>query len=130
MKVFDNTEFIDTGAAKGDEFQYVVTALDRLNNESEGIIIKMTSISPYFRDVSPDYNWALAAINDMYQRKIILGDGKGSFYPYQNTKRGDFILMVVRALGLYADVDENFDDVPVDSYYYNGIGIAKKLGVA
>lgn len=128
-KTSDKTEFIDAGAVNAGEYQYVVTALDRLHHESEGAIIINISSSPFFNDIGPDYQWALAAINDMYQRKIILGDGKGSFYPSSNTKRGDFILMVVRALGLYADVDENFDDVPVDSYYYNGIGMAKKLGV-
>lgn len=37
--------------------------------------------------------------------------------------------MLVRALGLKADIDSNFGDVDKDAYYYEAIGIAKKLGI-
>ncbi|HHW01156.1 MAG TPA: S-layer homology domain-containing protein, partial [Clostridiaceae bacterium] len=36
----------------------------------------------------------------------------------------------VRALGLKADFSSNFDDVSPDSYYYEGVGIARALGIA
>ena len=47
----------------------------------------------------------------------------------ENTKRKDFIIMVVRAFGLDAEWESNFIDVPGDAYYHNEAGIAKKLGL-
>lgn len=128
-KVSDITEFIDTGVTEADKYQYVVTALDRLHHESEGIIINK-GYSAYFYDVDLNYQWAQTAIDELYRRNIVTGDGKGSFYPSHNTKRGDFVQMLVRALNLNADADDNYEDVPLDSYYYNSIGIAKKMGIA
>ena len=37
--------------------------------------------------------------------------------------------MVVKALGFESDFDHNFSDVVVQSYYYEAVGIAKKLGI-
>jgi uncharacterized lipoprotein YddW (UPF0748 family) len=107
---------------------YLVTALDRLHNESEGLIIK-TSQSAFFNDIGPEYKWALSSIDEMYQRGIIKGDDNGFFYPEQKTKRGDFIQMLIRALGLNTEISNNFADVPPDSNYYNEVGIAKKMGI-
>ncbi|HHW47934.1 MAG TPA: S-layer homology domain-containing protein [Clostridiaceae bacterium] len=36
---------------------------------------------------------------------------------------------MVKTLGLNVDFEDNFDDVNVDDYYYEAIGIAKKLGI-
>ena len=38
--------------------------------------------------------------------------------------------MLVRAYDLMDDFDDNFSDVPVGSYYFDAVGIAKKLGIA
>jgi len=114
---------------KPENVVYIVTALDRLHNESSGLTISL-SHSVYFSDVGDEYAWAVKAIDRLYELDIIKGVGQGIFNPGQNTKRGDFILMLVRALNLQADITDNFADVPIDSYYHDAIGIAKALGIA
>ncbi len=121
-------QFIDTKGGTPGQISYVVTSLDRLHHESEGVVVEATE-SAFFYDISPEYVWAKASIDLMHQQNIIQGDGKGFFYPAANTKRGDFVLMLNRAFGFSTETDGNFEDVPDDAYYYKDIGIAKKLGV-
>ncbi len=83
---------------------YVVSALDRLHNQSQGL--KLSNGSKYFSDV-----------------------GQNNFKPMDNSKRGDFILMLVKTVGLQAGFSSNFNDVPVNSYYYNAIGTVRALGI-
>jgi len=121
-------EYIDRSVKNPEKVKYMVTALDRLHNESEGRIISAWQ-SAYFHDVGSDFSWAADAIDKLYERKIILGDGNGMFFPSEHTKRKDFIIMVVRAFGLDAEWETNFIDVPENAYYRNEAGIAKKLGL-
>jgi uncharacterized lipoprotein YddW (UPF0748 family) len=122
-------EFTDTGANNPNDVFYVVTALDRLHNESSGLTVSIDQ-SEYFPDVGREYSWAVKAIDALYKNGVVRGDDRGRFNPAQNTKRGDFILMVVRALNLKGDFSFNFPDVPKGSYYYDAIGIAGVLGIA
>ncbi|MCX7842090.1 MAG: family 10 glycosylhydrolase [Clostridia bacterium] len=122
-------QFVDNGASNISTALYVVTALDRLHNESGGLTVSINQ-SDYFSDVGEPHFWAVKAIDSLYSKGIVKGDDKGRFNPSANTKRGDFILMVVRALNLSADFKENFKDVSPGSYYYDAIGIARALGVA
>ncbi|WP_091541230.1 family 10 glycosylhydrolase [Alkaliphilus peptidifermentans] len=122
-------EFIDKGTIDANKVIYAVTALDRLHNESRELIIS-TNQSKYFYDVGNQYSWAIDAIDSSYERGIVYGDGKGLFNPGKNTTRGDFILMVVRALELKAEFQDNFSDVPKGVYYYDAIGTARTLGIA
>ncbi|KAB3525614.1 family 10 glycosylhydrolase [Alkaliphilus serpentinus] len=121
-------QFIDKDVKDATTVAYAITALDRLHNESKEVIISLNQ-SNYFLDVDNSYSWAIEAIDGAYEGGIVLGDGKGLFHPGHNTKRGDFILMMVRALDLKADFQENFIDVPKNSYYHDAIGIAKELGI-
>lgn len=121
--------FIDTAITDPDNVFYVVTALDRLHNESGGLVISIHQ-SNYFSDVGMEYSWAVKPIDSLFERGVVKGDDRGMFNPGQNTKRGDFILMVVRALNLTDDFEDNFADVPKNSYYYDAIGVAKALGIA
>lgn len=43
--------------------------------------------------------------------------------------RADFVVLLVNALGLRAYERENFADVKRTDYYYEAVGIAKKLGI-
>ncbi|MDP4109515.1 MAG: S-layer homology domain-containing protein [Bacillota bacterium] len=61
---------------------------------------------------------------------IMNGDGKGNYNMNGNIKRGDMIVMIVRALKLSAQSSENFPDVPLGSYYYDAIAAAKSLGIS
>jgi hypothetical protein len=121
-------EFIDKKVKNPEKVKYMITALDRLHNESKGRIIAAGQ-SAYFLDVGLDFSWAVNAIDELFERKIIIGNGNGMFFPSENTKRKDFIIMVVRAFGLDAEWESNFIDVPSDAYYHNEAGIAKKLGL-
>ncbi|MCR4436604.1 MAG: family 10 glycosylhydrolase [Clostridiales bacterium] len=122
-------EYTDTQAQNAEDVYYVVTALDRLHNESGGLVVS-TEQSKYFPDVGREYSWAVKAIDGLCEKGIVKGDDQGRFNPGQNTKRGDFILMAVRALNLKADFKDNFRDVAKGSYYYDAIGTAKTLGIA
>lgn len=124
----DIQEFIDTKAFESENVFYVVTALDRLHNESSGLTIT-TKHSNYFSDVGIKYSWAINAIDQLYDRGVVNGVGDGLFSPGKYTKRGDFTIMVVKALNFEADFTENFSDVKKDSYYYDSIGIAKQLEI-
>ncbi|MBU7316212.1 S-layer homology domain-containing protein [Paenibacillus oleatilyticus] len=82
-----------------------------------------------FRDVTESYSWASEAIAVLASKGIIQGTSDTTFEPGQNITRADFITLLVRALGLKGDFDSNFSDVNPGDYYYQGIGIAKKLGI-
>ncbi len=74
--------------------------------------------------------WARKAIETMAAKGITSGTGDGTtFSPGLNITRADFIVLLIKALGLTAEFTENFDDVKPDAYYYNPVGIAKKLGI-
>lgn len=121
--------FTDPGTGAPGSVFYVVTALDRLHNESGGLTVSMDQ-SEHFPDVGMGYGWAIKAIDTLFEKGIVKGDERGRFNPVQNTKRGDFILMTVRALNLKAEYTDNFKDVVPGAYYYDAIGTAKALGIA
>lgn len=89
-------------------------------------------VSP-FRDVQAKYSWASEAIDTLYGLGIITGTSGTTFSPEKNITRADFVLMLVRALGLEAEAgaqaNSSFTDVQRGAYYYEALGIAKKLGI-
>jgi len=121
-------EFVDTGIYNTEKVFYIVTALDRLHNESGPLTIS-TEQSEYFWDVGLKHSWAISAIDSLYEKDVVKGVGDGLFSPGVNTKRADFTIMAVKALEFDADFEENFIDVGQDDYYYNSIGVAKELEI-
>jgi len=89
-----------------------------------------TGASAYFKDVTNDYAWAAPSIDALYKAGVVTGTGSNMYSPAANITRGDFMLMLYRALGLKASTSGNFADVPSGSYYYTAIAVAKSLGVA
>ena len=81
-----------------------------------------------FDDIT-NYAWAKKEIEVMASKGIINGTSATAFNPSADITRADFIVMLVRALGLDAEVNENFSDVSPDEYYAKQVGIAKKLGI-
>ncbi len=81
-----------------------------------------------FEDIK-EYSWAKKAIEVMASKGVINGMSDKEFYPSSNIKRADFTVMVIKALGLSAKIDDNFADVTKNDYYYNEVGIAKKLDI-
>lgn len=77
-----------------------------------------------------NHAWAKDSIYTLKNKGIINGISDTEYGPANNIKRGDFILILTRMLGINDEFAENFADVPTDKYYYDAIGSAKAAGVA
>jgi len=82
-----------------------------------------------FNDIDR-FDWAKKQIEVLASKGIIKGINDKEFAPSANITRGDFILLLVRTLDLNADFKSNFVDVKLNDYYYEAIGIARKMGIA
>lgn len=84
-----------------------------------------------FSDLS-EHIWAQDAIYRLAEKEIIRGVSQSEFAPARSIKRADFMLLLVRMMGIdtTAKPEENFSDVPESAYYYNELGTAKALGIA
>ncbi|NSW89294.1 MAG: cadherin-like beta sandwich domain-containing protein [Firmicutes bacterium] len=74
--------------------------------------------------------WARKPVEVMASKGIIKGTGKDTFSPAANITKADYLVLLIKTLGLTAEFDGNFDDVEPGAYYYEAVGIAKKLGIA
>jgi hypothetical protein len=81
-----------------------------------------------FKDME-SHKWAETAVKELAARGIVNGTSENTFSPGSTITRADFIVMLVKALGLKADFKSNFADVDSSSYYYEAVGIAKMLGI-
>lgn len=79
-----------------------------------------------------EHVWAKDSLSILYNANIINGVSETEFAPSRSIKRADFILMLLRLMEITPDTEitEQFDDVPVGSYYYNELATAKRLGIA
>lgn len=75
------------------------------------------------------FEWAKAQIEAMASKGVINGVSGKEFKPGAQISRADYVLLLVKALGLTAKVDSNFTDVSRDAYYYETVRIAKALGL-
>jgi len=75
------------------------------------------------------FDWARKEIEALAAEGIIKGTSETTFSPGAKIKRADFVCLLVRAFKFTAEVDENFDDVEPGKYYFQEVGIAKKLGI-
>lgn len=82
-----------------------------------------------FKDLE-EHEWAREAIEFLVKEEVVNGTGEETFEPGLSIKRGDFVKFLVLTLKLEAEFEENFNDVKKDKYYYNILGIAKKLKIA
>lgn len=82
-----------------------------------------------FKDVSSSH-WATEQINFLAKADIVKGVDSETFNPLGITKRADFIIMIVKLLGLEnEEYSQNFSDVSDNKYYASYVGIAKKYGI-
>ncbi|AOZ94532.1 hypothetical protein PNBC_12180 [Paenibacillus crassostreae] len=88
----------------------------------------IVSVQKSFNDLV-NFDWAKNEIEVLASKGVINGTSSITFSPSQNIKRADFIIMLIKALGLSATVDTNFPDIKPTAYYYDEVGIAKKLGI-
>mgnify|MGYP003938010489 FL=1 len=89
----------------------------------------VTFVKKTFNDIQ-NYPWAQKQIEVMASKGIINGTSATTYSPQNNITRADFMMLLVKTLGLTAEIDSNFADVKPTDYYYEAIGIAKKLGIA
>ena len=84
-----------------------------------------------FSDIE-DYPWAVDAIENLAGAGIVNGYENGTFLPNNSVKRADFLLMLLKAMGVDTTqkCEDNFTDVDPERYYYNAVGIAKSMGLA
>lgn len=97
--------------------------------------IAANTTSKYFSDVNTNYSWAVQYVDSLYSTGVLMGtvnpNGTRSFNPSSNITRGDFMLILYRALNLSSSSSTSgFSDVPSGSYYYQAITVAKALGIA
>ena len=74
--------------------------------------------------------WAQPAIEFLYSKNIINGDGTGNFNPNLNITREEFVKMLVLSLNLQTEGNScDFNDVEADKWYYNYVAAAYKNGI-
>jgi hypothetical protein len=88
----------------------------------------VTSVYRTFNDLT-NCAWAKNQIEVLASKGILKSVTEKEYAPKTNITRADFLYDLVRTLGVDARVDGNFDDISSDAYYFNEIGIAKKLGI-
>ena len=75
--------------------------------------------------------WYTTAINALYQKGVVGGDGSGNFYPEDDITRVEYIKMLCVALGITATGGSvTYSDVPRDHWGYSYICVAVAKGWA
>lgn len=90
-------------------------------------IYALASKSVSFDDM--EGHWAMAAVNDLASRLVIIGVGNNSFAPGQDITRVEFAAIVVRAMGLKTSDCPAFTDVKAGSWCYGAVAAAYKYGI-
>lgn len=83
-----------------------------------------------FTDVT-SASWEKDAVNHLYQKGIISGNGDGQFYPERNITREEFIKMVLIALDfeITDKVTHSIPDAPLGSWYDYYLQTAYNMGI-
>lgn len=81
-----------------------------------------------FKDV-PATHWANDAVSALAEAGIANGVSADTFGVGSNSKRGDFVVMLIRALGIENSASANFSDVDSSKYYAKAIATAKAYGI-
>lgn len=76
------------------------------------------------------YEWASDAIDNLCEKGVVAGDGKGNFMPQNNVNRAEFAAMIVRLMGISDNTASvTFDDVQKSDWFYVYVASAKKAGI-
>lgn len=87
------------------------------------------SLTDLHTDVIPSH-WAYDAVVYCYENNLVTGITADRFGPDQNIRRGDFVLMLYRAVGSPAPASApGFTDVAPSDYYANAIAWARENGL-
>lgn len=85
-------------------------------------------ISKSFADVPADH-WASAAIQSLAAKQIVTGITDKEFRLGSKVTRAEFTALLVRALGLKAEVKSGFGDVPQHAWYAGYVDAAVQAGI-
>jgi hypothetical protein len=107
-----------------------VTADSRTYTGKINVTVSPKTGSRYFSDIGSTYDWASLAVDYLYEEGVAKGISSTLYSPGKNISRGDFVLMLYRAMKFTGSTASNFSDVPKGSYYYDAIAAAKALGIA
>ena len=87
--------------------------------------------SDYFGDVAGEWGWAAGSVDLLYEKGVISGGER--FAPGEAITRGDFMLMMLRALEIDTESgfsgEPVFSDVPADSIYAPAAEAGWELGI-
>lgn len=108
------------------------------NGRYDPVTATVTFFTTHFSDYAVAYlhksfsdlgsaEWAKEAIESMASKGIADGTDEDTFSPNESIIRADYIVWLVKTLGLTAVFDGNFDDVKPDDSYYEAVGVARKL---
>ena len=112
------------------EITYIGYSADGLEQVSGRIVINVTnSASSQFCNDMGSYTWAVDSVDYLWRNGTVEGVGGSRYAPSNTVKRGDFVLMLVRAYHLSASGSASFNDVPDGRYYADAIRIAARLGI-
>lgn len=83
----------------------------------------------YFEDME-DAKWALNAVNNLYEKKIISGTGEKTFSPHRNVSRCEMAKLIVNTAGMgIIDSGADFTDIDKSQWYYPFVATAYANGV-
>ena len=99
--------------------------ISSVTNSTYSVIRNLKS----FKDV--EAHWAKDAVNDMGSRLIINGVSEEMFEPERNISRAEFMMIVVKALGLMKPGagKDVFGDVAKAAWYYDAVSAAYEYGI-
>lgn len=73
--------------------------------------------------------WAQKPIEALASKGIIHGVSERSFAPQAQITRADFVVLLIKALGLTTSTEGRFEDVQAKDYYYDAVSVAKALSI-
>ncbi|OAS19336.1 hypothetical protein A8708_26880 [Paenibacillus oryzisoli] len=85
-------------------------------------------VTKTFGDIAA-FPWAKKQIEALAAKGIIAGTSEGSFSPAASIKRADFVILLMRTLGMTAPAGEKFADVNASDYYHDAVQTARTLGI-
>lgn len=82
-----------------------------------------------FKDLAGN-EWAIEAINALYNKGIISDNAEKTFRPNDNVTREEFVKMIIEALGLVHETYEtDLNDVQKGAWYYPYVATAVEKGI-
>lgn len=118
-----------------DTWEYVPSTIDATTHT---ITVRISKAGTYvvlanlqtFSDIPSGY-WAKGAIDATLAAGIVTGYPDGTFRPNDDVTRAEFVVMLMKILGLPADVSatQTFTDVPASAWYAGYLDEAASVGI-